>query len=374
MTFELPNLDQRNYQQLVQELLRKIPQFTTQWTDYNDSDPGITLIQLLAWLDESLLYQANNIPVQTQQNFLRWVLGLAFSENKTVYSQFAEKNYDFSFLGLRDILQQLEAGENFSRQVLQKQVLEYIGSEYATITLKDIEQLALQTNQVIAQRQEASQSSTSQVLHVKKAYAQVEQEVMCVYILDDSKPAYIYPDYSNRILYRNTSNVKRRSMILDTQNVSDALKDLINQVQRYLDPRVILGTRVMAKPAQFTDINLILDINLNANTDIQVTLNVLFTTLFNYLLPDNTVSGNATWAYNQAPHADDIRQLIYQTPGIDAINFFSLSFIPTIELDVLAQLGVNTRIKDLPPGNPGLFYVGLPRLRCLDITARDNRS
>ena len=374
MTFELPNLDQRSYQQLVQELLRKIPQFTTQWTDYNDSDPGITLIQLLAWLDESLLYQANNIPVQTQQNYLRWVLGLADSQNKTVYSQFAEKNYDFSFLRLRNVLQQIEAGENLSKQVLQKQVLEYIGSEYAAITLCDIEQLALQTNRVIAQRQESSLSAESKVLHVEKAYAQVEQEVMHVYILDDSKPPYIYPDYSNRILYRNTSSVKRRTMILNTQNFNDAKKDLINQVQRYIEPRVILGTRVVAKPAQFTDINLILDLNLNANTDIQVTLDVLFNSLFNYLLPVNTVAESHRWSYGQAPQADDIRQLIYQTPGIDAINYFNLNFIPTIELDELAQLGVNTRIKDLPPGNPGLFYVGLPRLRCLDITARESKS
>ena len=29
------------------------PRFTREWTDFNDSDPGITLVQLFAWLTES---------------------------------------------------------------------------------------------------------------------------------------------------------------------------------------------------------------------------------------------------------------------------------------------------------------------------------
>jgi len=144
MSFELPDLDLKTYQQLVVELVRKIPQYTKLWTDYNDSDPGITLLQLLAWLDESLLYQANQIPTLTDQNFLRWVLGLAFSSNQTEYSKAAQTYYDFDFLALQAALAQIEQGQAASKATLQKEILLYLQSPYLALTLPNIEVAALQ--------------------------------------------------------------------------------------------------------------------------------------------------------------------------------------------------------------------------------------
>ena len=51
------NLDDRTFEQLYQELIRRIPAYTPEWTDYNDSDPGVTLMQLFAWLAEILVYR-----------------------------------------------------------------------------------------------------------------------------------------------------------------------------------------------------------------------------------------------------------------------------------------------------------------------------
>ena len=51
-----PILDDRSYQQLRDELVRRIPVYTPEWTDHNASDPGITLIELFAFLGENLLY------------------------------------------------------------------------------------------------------------------------------------------------------------------------------------------------------------------------------------------------------------------------------------------------------------------------------
>ena len=43
-------LDNRTFEQLATELRRRIPAYTPEWTDHNDSDPGITLLQLFSWL------------------------------------------------------------------------------------------------------------------------------------------------------------------------------------------------------------------------------------------------------------------------------------------------------------------------------------
>jgi hypothetical protein len=66
-----PILDDRSYQQLRDELVRRIPVYAPEWTDHNASDPGITLIELFAFLGENLLYRFNQIPDATNLAFLR---------------------------------------------------------------------------------------------------------------------------------------------------------------------------------------------------------------------------------------------------------------------------------------------------------------
>lgn len=71
MPLPAPILDDRSYQQLRDELVRRIPVYTPEWTDHNASDPGITLIELFAFLGENLLYRFNQIPDATKLAFLR---------------------------------------------------------------------------------------------------------------------------------------------------------------------------------------------------------------------------------------------------------------------------------------------------------------
>src|SRR2546425_3651019 len=66
-----PILDDRSYQQLRDELVLRIPVYTPEWTDHNPSDPGITLIELFAFLGENLLFRFNQIPEATRLEFLR---------------------------------------------------------------------------------------------------------------------------------------------------------------------------------------------------------------------------------------------------------------------------------------------------------------
>src|SRR5215204_2295234 len=66
-----PTLDNRTFEQLREELLRRIPVYAPEWTDHNESDPGIALLELFAYLGESLLYRFNQIPDTTRIEFLR---------------------------------------------------------------------------------------------------------------------------------------------------------------------------------------------------------------------------------------------------------------------------------------------------------------
>ena len=69
-TAPAPVLDARSYQDLVDEALARIPIHNPEWTNFNRSDPGVTLIELFAFLTESLLYRANQIPERNRRAFL----------------------------------------------------------------------------------------------------------------------------------------------------------------------------------------------------------------------------------------------------------------------------------------------------------------
>src|SRR5262245_27081775 len=71
-----PVLDDRTYEQLKDELVKRIPVYAPEWTDHNESDPGIALLELFAYLGESLLFRFNQIPDATKIAYLR-LLGLA---------------------------------------------------------------------------------------------------------------------------------------------------------------------------------------------------------------------------------------------------------------------------------------------------------
>ena len=52
-----PLIDSRNYKALLGELLDRIPVHDPAWTDFNDGDPGVTLVELFAFLADTLLWQ-----------------------------------------------------------------------------------------------------------------------------------------------------------------------------------------------------------------------------------------------------------------------------------------------------------------------------
>jgi predicted phage baseplate assembly protein len=66
-----PALDDRSYDDLVQEMLASIPAHTPEWTSTQPGDPGRTLIELFAWLADTILYRANLIPERQRIAFLR---------------------------------------------------------------------------------------------------------------------------------------------------------------------------------------------------------------------------------------------------------------------------------------------------------------
>ena len=114
MPLPLPNLDDRNYKELLEEALALIPQEYPEWTDHNPSDTGIIIIELLAWLTEQILYSVDQIPEENQKAFISLLRG--------------NNNVD---------------GQKHSLDEQIRETLGEIRKPYRAITPKDFETLAL---------------------------------------------------------------------------------------------------------------------------------------------------------------------------------------------------------------------------------------
>jgi len=115
MSLPKPNLDDVTFEELVDESKKLIPIYAPDWTDFNVHDPGITFIELFAWLSEMQIYRMNQVTEKNKLKFLK-LLGI-----KPKPANPAKVNVTFS-------LTENYAGPNYP-QIGKKTLLAAIDSE-----------------------------------------------------------------------------------------------------------------------------------------------------------------------------------------------------------------------------------------------------
>lgn len=119
MPLQLPNLDDRTYDDLVEEARSLIPTYAPDWTNHNPSDPGITLIELFAYLTELLIYRLNRVTDANVVSFLKLLNGSEWQPSNDLATD------------IRQTMQQLRQVER-------------------AVTCQDFEQLALKADNRVA--------------------------------------------------------------------------------------------------------------------------------------------------------------------------------------------------------------------------------
>ncbi len=87
---KFPIIDDRRYDDIITEVRTRIarytPEWTPVWTDLNDNDPGITLVQVFAWLTEMQLYRLGKVPELNYLKFLE-LLGIELNPAEAAISE-----------------------------------------------------------------------------------------------------------------------------------------------------------------------------------------------------------------------------------------------------------------------------------------------
>src|SRR5229473_206554 len=73
MPLQSPNLDDRNFDQLLEEAKSLIAQKCPEWTDLSPNDPGMMLVELFSHLTEIMIYRLNRLPEKAYIEFLNLI-------------------------------------------------------------------------------------------------------------------------------------------------------------------------------------------------------------------------------------------------------------------------------------------------------------
>ena len=239
MPVDLPDLANRDYTELREDMLLAIPKYSSGWTDYNVSDPGVAIAELLAWVGESLLYRINDIPYETYLNFLRLFAGVYDEEIETLIDE--KKSYDKEHVRLLEFLEDVEkkseSGEKVHVAEIMAAARKFFYSPYRAISEEDFKILAV----------EAAIDETNGESDVKRVLVSTNPE-------DGKVEIVVVPSLGDRFVESEHTDAE---LIVGTEPfVEESYKELRVKVKSYLNDRKLVGTPIEVLFPEFTPVSL----------------------------------------------------------------------------------------------------------------------
>lgn len=307
MPLELPNLDDRTYDDLVQEALNLIPTYAPDWTNYNPSDPGITLIELFAYLSEMLIYRLNRVTDETLLTFLALLNGPDWTPTQDLRDEIRQ-----SVLHLRsryravtqNDYEQLST-ENFNRWLAQMQAAE---------TSQDVTLLAdWQTVTGLDPAQPAHRPA--KIPSIQRAHCVVERDLSLPLEADRQKPA---PGHVSVVILPAPLHSSTQAPSAPPEVVPSPATQIL---ERYLDERRLLTTRLhVVEP---TEIPISAEILVAHYSDVRPdNLRPAIIQAINAFLsprPGDNPSEAQGWPFGRDVYVSELYELLEKLPGIDYV-------------------------------------------------------
>lgn len=281
MPLTLPNLDDRSYADLIEEARKLIPAFAPEWSNHNPSDPGITLIEMFAYLSEMLIYRLNRVPDSHVEMFLKLINGPDWKPDTTAGRTLDDEIRD-SVLALR--------------------------KQTRAITAEDYETLAI----------EACPGQVS------RAHCVAGYNLELSTIRDEKRLDHI----SVVIVPKPPANAPDDFKLSPT---------LIQCIKDYLEPKRLLTTRLHVVAPNFVEIPLRLRLVPRADVEKEKLRKVAEEKLKqNFHVLNGGLDGNG-WPFGRSVYLSEIYQLLDELPEVDYVT-------KPLTGDEMPGLGANRRI------------------------------
>ncbi len=264
MALPLINLDDKTFEELVKEAKKYIPVYAPHWTDHNLHDPGITLIELFAWLTEMQVYRLNRITKNSRWNFLKLV-GINKDDFKN--DDEAEALKEAIFHAQRDLK-----------------------TVYRAVTTEDYEYLAL----AMETNGQTPQHPVDRVRAIPRYHPNQDKEVpgivTVVVVPYEPKPP-MPPDLT-----------------------------FLKAVYQHLDQYRLLTTELFVIPAHYVEISVKASIEIKPQNLFETVQNRVETALNTFLKPTAENPDEIPWPFGRPVYMSEIYQVIDGVEGVDHVS------------------------------------------------------
>ena len=272
MALQLPEYSTSNFESLRNDLIASIPKYTKEWTNFNHSDPGIILLELLAWVSEALIYRTNRIPVASYIGFLRLITGTTLdAEGKFTY-----EIYDASDSHLAGIVAYMEELQDSTSeigpediQIMKANAQKFLNSRYRAVIEEDFKELTLEASDKIRK----------------------------VFVFEKGNRIEIVP-------------------VTDPENETESLVDTIKV---YLDKRRLIGTDIRVRFPEYREVKLKIRIACKSYVDVGVTKENIRQEVFRYFDPVEGGPDGSGWEFGRNVMVYELFQIVGRNEGVEHV-------------------------------------------------------
>jgi hypothetical protein len=345
MPIKLPNLDDRMFSDLVQEAQALIPVHAPEWTNHNESDPGITLIELFAYLTEMLMYRLNRVTDANVSAFLKLIDGI-----ERVPST---RN--------QGMVCRVEGDENALNDKV-RDTVSNLRSQNHTVACEDYERLLLAIDPQLKVREVALKDEVRYVVlnlrQQDRAVTPQDFERLALAADPKVKRAACVPlrDLTKGKLADRNRKADAHVSVVVVSSVEE--EDVTDVVSRYLEPRRLLTTRVHVVPPRLVTLAVHVSLALKPDAvqrEVDAEVRRRLTDFFNRLGDEH---GHTGWPFGRDVYVSEVYRLIDQTPGVDFVTSVKNDKGKLVEILTVEDSKVEGE-RRLPPAPPAGALVAI---------------
>jgi hypothetical protein len=277
MPIQLPNLDDRTFDDLVQEGISLIPTYAPNWTNHNPSDPGITLIELFAYLTEILIYRLNRVTPANQSAFLKLLNGADW--NPSSEKSLAEETRE-TVLRLRECDR--------------------------AITCEDFERLTLAVNATLL----PDQVKVARVRCVPRRNLETENP--------EAQPVELSGHVSMVVV--PSLPMDEAGRLLPAHEFDPPSPLLLQAIAQHLEPRRLLTTRVHVVGVRYVSIGVHFTLHLKRDALEESVRQGAEAALKQFLNPRLGGAEGKGWEFGRNVFVSEIYQLLDRLPGVEFVT------------------------------------------------------
>jgi hypothetical protein len=343
MPLPLPNLDNRRFDDLVEEMRAMIPQLAPDWTNHNISDPGITLVELLAWVAEANLYRANRIAPETLVNFISLLLGESSIQTDAFKAAMSGVTTADIELATRQVSAEIDqvfvryAERDNHVSVL---ILVRAGATQATDIIvaarNRLEDLWLSGPKLIVESLDSAK---------QRALRFFAEPYRAITTADFAREALLASTEVGRVSV--TSKPQHGTMEVAVVPVAGTEPDeqLLLAVKRRLDDRKLVGTRVLVGAPRYTDIDLKIRLVVQQNTLAEGIVTQTTAAVTGFFDPHIGGQDAVGWPFGRPISVYELYHIVESISGVDHVDAVVVNDESNVREVAIADLPKLTNIE-----------------------------